>query len=587
MTNLDWTIVILYLASAIGIGLHFVRKASRSTNDYFVAGRSLPWIVAGTSMVATSFSADTPLFVAGMTRESGIAANWFWWSAAIGQIATVFFFAKLWRRTEAVTDIEFVAQRYEAGAPRDALRVFKVVFDGVLINCTIMASVTLAMGKILTVMLNLSAQPLIVLPLLGGLSSVTLLLLVLGGIAVLYSLLSGLYGVVYTDLIQFSLAMIGSIGLAIIVYVQSTRGSDILTTLAGSPGFSDQLIDFFPQLNTLNLGLFTFFVYISVTWWAQAPGNGFMVQRLLATRSENDSLLAFLWYNFCHYVLRPWPWILVGIFSIVYYPQLADPESAFPLMIDRFLPSGLKGVMVAAMLAAFMSTIDTQLNWGTSYLINDLYRPYIRKKAPNHHYVQIARLSMLLLTLIFLLVTFQLQSILGVYKYLGVLLSGLGTVMIARWFWWRVNPWSEISALIAAFVVGNLLEFLLPSTLERDLFAVRVVISVIAVTVVWVSVTLLTGKKPGEQTCKFYRRMKIAGPGWKTVSHLTGTTQRPGELSTAFLLWVSCTIFFYSILLGIGKLLFTQWVWAGVYILIAFASGTILRKNSSSSLFTH
>jgi len=584
LSGLDWSIVVLYLVSAIGIGLLFVRKASQSPDDYFVAGRSLPWLIAGTSMVATSFSADTPLFVAGMSRESGISSNWFWWSAAIGQIATVFFFAKLWRRTEAVTDIEFVAQRYEPSRVRDTLRIFKVIFDGVLINCTIMASVTLAMAKILTVMLHLSDQPLLVLPIAGGITSTTLLLIVLGGAAVLYSLLSGLYGVVYTDLIQFALAMIGCIILAIVVYVDATHSSDIISALSATPGFNKQLINFFPPLNTFNLATFTFLVYIGVTWWSQAPGNGYQVQRMLATRSENDSLLAFLWYNFCHYILRPWPWILIGILSIIAIPHIADPETAFPQMIDIFLPSGLKGIMVAAMLAAFMSTIDTQLNWGTSYLINDLYHPFIRQHASGRHYVAVSRISMLLLTLIFLIVTSQLRSILGVYKYLGVLTSGLGTVMIIRWFWWRVNPWSEISALLSAFVVGNLLEFTLPSIPGRDLFAVRVLITVTTVTVVWVVVTFLTSKEPGRQTCEFFRRMRIAGPGWKKISQITGVMQKKGELKTAFLLWFTCTVFFYSTLLAIGKLIFTQWLWAAAYLSLAALSGWIMRNNFSRAI---
>ncbi len=580
MAWLDWCIVGAYIAVALGIGLLFTRRAAKSTTDFFIAGRSLPWIVAGTSMVATSFSADTPLFVAGMSRDSGIASNWFWWSAAIGQIATIFFFARLWRRTKVVTDIEFLVLRYKPSRARNVLRVFKVFYDGILINCVIMASVTLAMAKILHCMLNLSEDPLVVLPVLGIITPTTAILIVLGAVAILYSSLSGLYGVVYTDLLQFILAMIGSIGLAVIVYMHTSSGDGgLLTRLAGAPEFQQGLLRFFPDLSQLNWALFTFFVYIGITWWAQAPGGGYMVQRLLATRSETDSMLAFLWYNFCHYVLRPWPWILVGLLSLIYYPHLEDSEMAFPLMIDRFLPAGLKGVMVASMLAAFMSTIDTQLNWGASYLINDLYKPYLRKPAWVRFDITASRLGMVLLTLIFLLVTTRMTSILDAYKYLGVIFGGLGTVMIARWYWWRVNAYSEISALIACFVVGNAVELYLPSTDQVDRFGLRVLITVVGVTVIWMVVTLLTTRSADDQTLAFHRRMKVPGPGWRRIRRLTGIQGEPGEFRDSVVAWLTCTLFMFSILLGSGKLLFHDWGWASVYIIMALGSGWLLNNQ--------
>lgn len=362
VSPVDWLIVGAYVVTALVIGLYFAKRAAPSTAHFFVAGRSLPWFVAGTSMVATTFSADTPLAVAGLSRQSGIYENWFWWSAAIGQLATVFFFARLWRRTGLLTDIEFLVLRYEPSTVRSALRIFKVVFDGILVNCIIMASVTFAMAKVIQVLLDLSPTPLFSFPLVGGVTSTALVLFLLAGTAVLYASLSGLYGVVYTDLIQFGLAMIGSIGLAAMTYIDAAGDAGIVAKLAAVPDFNADFLRFFPDITSFDLLTMTFMVYIFVTWWQYAPGNGYFVQRLLATRSENDAFLAFLWYNLCHYVVCSWPWIFVGLLSLHYLPQLDHPESAFPEMIDLFLPVGLKGIMVASLLAAFMSTLDTHLN---------------------------------------------------------------------------------------------------------------------------------------------------------------------------------------------------------------------------------
>ena len=578
MGTLDWFAVGLYVLTAVGIGVYFTKRAGRSTTDFFVAGRTLPWLIAGTSMVATTFSADTPLFVAGMSRQTGIFSNWFWWSLAIGQIATVFFFARLWRRTEALTDIEFIVKRYEPSKAISILRVFKVFFDGVLRNCVIMGSVTLAMAKILKVLLNLSDTALFHVPVLGDVTSTMVLLFILGGSAVLYSSLSGLYGVVYTDLVQFALAMIGSIGLAVIVYVDASGGAGLMEKLSGAPDFKSSLLNFFPELSTLNLATFTFFVYIFVVWWAQVPGEGLYVQRLLATRSEKDSFLSFLWYNICHYIIRPWPWIMVGLLSLYYLPHLEDAETAFPRMIDLFLPVGLKGIMVASLLAAFMSTLDTHLNWGASYLVNDLYRPFIGKHKSPKHYVLVSRICMVLLTIVALIVTSQLSSILGAYKYLWMILSGVGTVMIARWYWWRVNAYSEIAAIVASVIVGNYLEIKLPSTAEADLFAVRVVIITAVVTSVWVVVTFLTSKTPGKQTAAFYLQMRIGGVGWKKVREAAGIKPIVGEFKENFIAWLSCVVFLYSLLLGIGKFIFHEWSLGLLYLGVTIVSGYILKR---------
>lgn len=587
---IDWMVVAAYVGTAIGIGVYFTKRAANSTTDFFVAGRTLPWWVAGTSIVATTFSADTPLFVAGLSRTTGVHGNWFWWSAAIGCVATVFFFARLWRRTEALTDIEFVVQRYAPGPSRDVLRIFKVFYDGVFVNCVVMASVTLAMAKIAKVVLGLSDSVLLTVPVFGPVTPTGVVLTILGATALLYSVLSGLYGVVYTDLVQFALAMIGCIGLAAIVYVDASGGEGLMARLAAAPDFKASLLGFVPDLSTFSLPLFAFLVYIFIGWWGGAPGSGFYVQRLLACKSEKDSVLAFLLFSFLHFVVRSWPWVIVGILSIIYFPGLEDAESSFPLMIDRFLPVGLKGVMVAAMLAAFMSTLDTQLNWGASYLVNDFYQPYIARKhqKTDHAYVNVSRFGMVLLMLAALLVSTRLTTILDAYKYLGLMWGGIGTVMIMRWYWWRVNAWSEISAIVASLVIGNVAAILLPNVetpVAKDYYAVRLIITITGTALVWIVVTLLTSHRVGTAHKTFYRKMRIPGPGWARVAAETGIAPLRGELRTSVLAWLSCTLLLLAVLLGIGKFIFHEWVAGLAYAVIAIVSARVLRAQMSKITF--
>ncbi|MHC4155414.1 MAG: sodium:solute symporter family protein [Planctomycetota bacterium] len=586
MARLDWAILGLYLLVAIGIGVYFTKRAGRSTTDFFVAGRSLGWFIAGTSIVATTFSSDTPLVVAGISRQTGIHGHWFWLALATGQIATVFFFARLWRRTEVLTDIEFVAMRYPPTKAVSVLRIFKVFFDGVLVNCIVMASVTLAMAKIIKALLHLPDVTLFHVPFLGKVGPAAVVLLVLGATALIYSALSGLYGVVYTDLLQFVLAMAGSIGLALYVYVDASTGTGWMEKLTAAPEFKHDFVNFLPDLTSFDLVTFTFLVYVFVTWWARAPGNGYYVQRLLATRSEKDSVLAFLWFNICQYVIRPWPWIIVGLLSLHYLPNLKDPESSFPMMIDLFLPAGLKGIMVASLLAAFMSTIDTHLNWGTSYLINDLYKPFIRPHQSARHYVLISRIGMVLLTAAALLVTTRLTSVLGAYKYLGVMFGSIGTVMIARWYWWRVNAYSEIAAIVTSLLVANYLQIALPSTPKTDWFAVRVVVTVAAVTLVWVTVTLLTSRKtPDQHTVAFYAKMRIPGPGWKKAAQMAGVEPIAGEFVRNLIAWLLCVVFIFSATLGLGKFILLQWKCGLVFVAAAIVAGCALRRTMRGMKF--
>ena len=555
MTWIDWTIVGLYVASALGIGAWFTRKASQGTSDFFVAGRSLGWFVAGTSIVATTFAADTPVFVSAMSRTEGIASNWFWWSVLIGQVATATVFARLWRRSEVITDVEFVQFRYGAGPVTTMLRIFKSFFQGIGINCVIMAAVTLAMVKITTVLLGIDP------------SDTWIVLLVLGFVGLLYSAMSGLYGVVYTDIVQFSLAMIGSIGLAVIAYVDASSGEGLMAKLTAATEFKPELLQFFPRYDEISWPLFTFIVYIMVLWWASAPGKGYSVQRLLATKTERDAKLGFLWYAFLHYVLRPWPWIIVGVLSLIYFPTVEDKEHVFPLMIDHFLPIGLKGIMVAAMLAAFMSTIDTHLNWGASYLVNDVYQPYLVTNASPHHYVWVARFVMVFIMAGAVIATTLIPDILSAFKFIGVFFAGIGTVMICRWFWWRVNAETELASLVATILIGTAVLIFIPNievageTVDR--FGLRILVTTFGVAAVWIPVAFLTSKTPSNAAIAFHSKMQIGGYGWNTLSKV------PSELSIGIYEWILVMALLLCILLGTGKLLFHEWLVGGVLIVCA------------------
>jgi SSS family solute:Na+ symporter len=545
MGTIDWIIVGLYVATAIGIGAWFTRKASQGTSDFFVAGRSLGWFVAGTSIVATTFAADTPVFVSAMSRNEGIASNWFWWSVLIGQVATATIFARLWRRSAVITDVEFVQLRYGEGPITKLLRIFKSFFQGIFVNCVVMAAVTLAMVKITTVLLGIDPE------------HTWIVLLVLGLVGLLYSAMSGLYGVVYTDIVQFGLAMIGSIGLAVIAYIDASSGEGMMAKLSASTEFKPELLQFFPRYDEISWPLFTFIVYVMVLWWASAPGKGYSVQRLLATKSERDAKLAFLWYAFMHYVMRPWPWIVVGILSLIYFPTVEDSETVFPLMIDHFLPTGLKGIMVAAMLAAFMSTIDTHLNWGASYIVNDVYEPYVVPNASPNHYVWVARFTMIFIMTFAIIATTLIPDILSAFKFIGVFFAGIGTVMIARWFWWRVNAKTELASLIATIIFGTLVLFYLQDE-DNDLFGLRVLVMTFGVAAVWIPVALTTSKEPSEATIAFHKKMQIGGKGWNRISKI------PAELSSGLYEWVLVMALLLCILIGTGKLLFHEWLVGGI-----------------------
>ncbi|MFH0921773.1 MAG: sodium:solute symporter family protein [Fibrobacterota bacterium] len=598
MAFLDWSVVAVYLVISVAIGLYFTRRARASKDDYLLAGRSLGWFIAGTSIVATTFSSDTPLFVARISRETGIFENWWWWSAAIGGLASVFFFARLWRRIAVTTDVEFINIRYDDTRSKDALRVFRAFFDGVFMNCTIVASVTLGMVKITTTVLGLSGVAPVALPLLGPVSWPVLILLVLSLFTLLYTMMSGLYGVVYTDVFQFMLAIFGCIVLAILVYVDASKGPGFIANISAAPGFKPQLLSFFPSFKTFDLLTFTFFVYMGIFWWNAVPSGSYVVQRILSTKNETEAAKAFLWFNVAHFVIRPWPWVIVGLVSLIYFPNLTGPaaETAFPAMVALFMPIGLKGLMVSALMAAYMSTVSTHLHLGVSYLVNDIYQPYLVKGRSQKHYVKAAQLGMLLLMLVAGSICVRLKGIEEVYRFLGIYAAGLGTVMIARWFWWRVNAKAEIAAMLGSagltvFLNSTLAErwltavclrmgLITPETVDPDFFAVRVVIAMTLVLALWIGVVLVSGAKtPSEKVVGFYRKARVASPGWAFVAKTAGIETEHVSLRQEFLAWGTCVIWLYATLVSIGKLLFHQWLVGGLTAAIALVSGVLLYRR--------
>ncbi len=574
----DWCFIVGYCVAAFGIGLYFSKRASRNISEFFIAGRNLPWWIAGTSIVATTFAADTPLAVAKLSRAQGIYGNWLWFGYLMGGMLCVFFYARLWRRAHILTDVEFIELRY-SGRPASALRALMAVYSGVLRNCITMGWVMLAMVKICDV-------------LLGWPKLISISVLVF--IAFSYTVLSGFWGVVMTDFVQFIMSMTGSIALAVIVVCKLGGPAGMVDRIRAAPEFNPELLHFVPDFATATtLVIITFAVQLSVQWWPYAEGDGYIAQRLFAARNERHSMLAALWFNFAHYVLRPWPWIIVGLASVVYFSsaELVDPatgltdyERAYPMMLARFLPAGLRGLMVASLLAAFMSTMDTQLNWGASYLVNDLYRRFIRRDASARHYVAASRIAVCILMALAALTAWQSKTITGAWIYLAKLLAGACAVRLLRWYWWRVNAWSEISALAGSLVVtnGNLIARLLdrlglvpPALMARiewlyssDAYAVLFVIIIVTCTAIWLTVTFLTRPVDNVRLEMFYRRVRPGGWWGAVAARCPDVTCEP--VYGNWLGWLAGVVCIYSGLFGVGSLCLARPL-AGTCLLITAA----------------
>jgi Na+/proline symporter len=577
---LDWVVLAAYFAFSLGVGLWFVRRAGSSTAEFFVSGRDLPWWLAGTSMVATSFSVDTPLLITGFVRTQGIQGNWLWWCFAIGGVFSAFVFAQLWRRTEVMTDVELTQLRY-SGRPAAVLRGFRAVYMTLYANCLTMAWVILAMVKVFGTVFDI------------GTLEATLFATV---ITLAYSMLSGLWGVVVTDLVQFALAMLGAIVLAVFAVdavggigsmlegVRATAGADVLSFLPRLEGSAAASTGSWggDLLAWAATPVAAFLVLITLQWWANknADGGAVVIQRMAASRDERESVLATLWFQVANYALRPWPWIIVALASMILYPTIDDPELAYPRAMVDLLPVGLLGLMLAAFLAAFMSTLTSFINLSAAYLVNDLYRPFIARGREDRHYVQAGRVASLVALTIGVVISFYATSISGLFLLLLTLGAGIGLVYVARWFWWRVNAWSEIAAMVASSVIGAFLQLSPEWGGPAFPFAAKVFLNLIGSTGVWVAVTYATPPTEMGRLVEFYRRVRPPG-WWGPVREAVGElpNARTAGLRRGLWLWALGTIFIYAAMFGTGKLLLLEWAWGSVFAAVAIVTGwTLLRQ---------
>ena len=568
----DWLVIALYFVASAAIGLAYTRKAGQSLADYFVSGRSLPWWLAGTSMVATTFAADTPLVVAGLVAKFGVAGNWLWWNGAFSGVLTVFFFSRLWRRAGVLTDVEFAELRY-GGRPAAVLRGFRAVYLAIPINLIIMGWVTRAMVTILEISLNIDPWKAAIF---------------LFAVTALYSVFAGLWGVIVTDLFQFVFAMGGSILLAVLA-VQSVGGLEALTEQASAHfGSTEAAFGVIPPLDAPWLPLSTLLVWLSVQWWAawypgQEPGGGgYVVQRILSAKDERHGLLATLWFTIAHYALRPWPWILVGFVGVLRYPGLENPEEGYVRVMVDILPSPLKGVLLAAFAAAYMSTISTHLNWGASYLVNDVYLRFLKPNASPRAQVLASRLTTAFMMVASLIVMGFLTSVEQGWKILIGLGAGTGLVFILRWYWWRVNAWSEISAMVASFVTSLALTRFghsMSDTSTGD-YAFTMLTTVAVTTVVWLAVTFATAPESDETLDRFYRQVRPGGPGWRRVAQRLGfgDDRIPGG-ALSWVNWVAGLAAVYCAVFAVGAVVTGSALRGLVYAAVAIGAFLLIQRN--------
>jgi len=567
LTLVDWAIIAAYFLFNIGIGLYYRARAGTSISEFFLSGRNIPWWLAGTSMVATTFAADTPLVVTGLVARNGIAGNWLWWNMVASGMLTVFLFARLWRRSGVTTDIELAELRY-SGRPAAFLRGFRSVYLGVIMNCIILGWVNLAMVKILVLVL--------------GVSKDQALWIVVGIIALtsLISTLSGLWGVLVTDMFQFFIKMTMVIVLGVAA-VHAVGGIETMKTKLG--GERSSFLSFVPDLNSVWMPAVTFCVYIGVNWWAtwypgaEPGGGGYVAQRMFSAKDERHSLLATLWFNVAHYALRPWPWVIVGMASVILYPHLQDPETGYIRVMIDYLPASLRGLMVAAFAAAFMSTVGTQLNWGASYLVNDFYKRFLRGNETDRHYVNASQVATVLLTVISAIVTHYMDSIAGAWKLLIVTGAGTGTVLILRWYWWRINAWSEVSAMAAAFAASVTLQTAFHLDSDNPVqFAYLILITVAITTAVWLATTLLTAPESDETLVGFYRKVRPSPAGWRPVQRLAPETPVSQDLGWNLADWLCGCALVYGALFGIGKVILNDYAEGAIFLLISAAAGAFI-----------
>ncbi len=615
MTWLDGLVVGIYFIIVLSIAVYYSRRAGSGTQQFFLSNRDLPWWIAGTAMVATTFAADTPLAVTELVASKGIAGNWLWWNMAIGSMLTVFFFAKLWRRAEILTDVEFTEIRY-SGRVAAALRGIRALYLGLFMNVIILAWVNKAMQKIFYVLF----------PQWNDFYLVCACMFVIA----IYASASGLLGTARIDSVQFVIAMVGCIVLAMIVIN--------LPQVGGITGLKAQLPEwvrqFTPRIGEIPAGTKVvggvmalsagaFFAHIGLQWWASwypgadPGGGGYVAQRMMSAKDEKQSLFATLWFTIAHYTLRPWPWILVALSALVLLPRATDlnelknqdpaifaqvenayqhkqemiqqgtlpqdekflqtleiyentidPGVMYPKLMVRYLPAGLLGLLIAVFLAAYMSTISSQLNWGTSYIINDFYRRFIRAEAPEAHYIMISRIAILILSIISLLVTkYVLATISGAWEFIINASAGIGAVLILRWYWWRMNAWSEISAMLAPLIIYPISIYVFhlepPLTLYPTVFGT---------TIAWLAVTFLTKPADQELLKRFYAKVHPGGIGWRKFRKLMPEIVPDSGYGRLFICWIAGVVLIYSALYGSGMAIMQEYGPALIACGLAFAS---------------
>ena len=605
---IDWVLLVASVGFALGIGLYHSRKSQTSVKEYFASGRDTPWWILGTSIVATTFAADTPLAVSGLVAKQGIAGNWYWWNGALMGMAAVFFFSRFWRRANILTDTELVELRY-SGKPAAVLRGFRALYFGIPYNCLIMGWVNLAMAKIIVVTLGLPDT------LETKLWSVGFCFV----LTFVYTALVGLTGVMLTDFFQFILAMSISIFVAIAALVNAGGMGAVLSKAVEiyGPDKVASMTAIIPTASTLEgamMPLSFFLVYIGLQWWTSGntDGGGYAAQRMIAAKNEKHAMLGYLWYNIAHFCIRPWPWIVVGLVAAVQFPYLPnaagvlpDPEQGYIKVMVDVLPVGLLGLGLASFLAAYMSTVDTQINWGASYLINDFYKRFIKREATERHYVRASMVATLIIALCGAGMTMALSSIVGAWALLTQVVAGVGLVYILRWYWWRVNAWSELTAMIASLLTASALQILaspwfaakyltaaelasMPhwlggtlTTLSGLKFPLTLLVVVPVSLISWLTVTALTKPVDEKKLIEFYRQVRPSGPGWKRIRAKVGEEAPVGAMRRNLVSYLVGIVSIYCALYGIGKTILGSWQVGVPLLLVTVAGGWFISRRLS------
>jgi Na+/proline symporter len=568
---LDWIIIAASVVISFLPAIFFAKRAGSSTAEFFTSGRAAPWWLVGISMVATTFSTDTPNLVTNMVRESGVAENWLWWAFLLTGMMTVFFYARMWRRSGVLTDLEFYEIRY-SGPAATFLRGFRAVYLGLFFNCVIMGTVNLAAAKIANIVLGWP---------MGR------TLLVCSVITIFFASVSGLWGVLVTDSIQFTITMSGTFAVAYFALKQPEVGG-----LAGLfAKVSPRSLNLLPDFGDWSVALSVFVIPLTVQWWsvwypgAEPGGGSYIAQRMLASKTEKDAVVGTLLFNVMHYALRPWPWIVVALCSTLVYPQLADIGRTFPYLdpklighdiaypaMLRFLPAGFLGFVVAGMLAAYRSTIETHLNWGTSYLVHDLYRRFLNRGASEKHYVLAGRITTALLMVAAASLTFALDTAKEAFDLILSVGAGTGLIYLLRWFWWRVSAWSEIAAMASSFLAA--LGFFIAGKSGVHIPShITLISTVLITTVVWVTATLLAPPTDPATLRRFYALVRPAGPGWAAIRRETGLPSSPDSLPMALLGWALGCLFVYAALFGAGSFLYGRTAQGLAWLVVFVATG--------------